>query len=134
VQLLNEKLADESTVEFLQSKCNWAKDGTPCKLGAVTLSYINSNAPGDYSSTVQVLAATHGVSIDEDLQEFIDGKVDFTISTNVVGRGVSASRLSNVVIFDFPQSLVELQQTSMRAGFCFLRFNRLVWHILLHTI
>ncbi len=56
---------------------------------------------------------------DEDLQRFIDGSVDFTISTNVVGRGVSASRLNNVVIFDFPQSLVELQQTSMRAGFLF---------------
>jgi superfamily II DNA/RNA helicase len=63
---------------------------------------------------------------DEKLQEFIDGSVDFTISTNVVGRGVSASGLSNVVIFDYPQSLVELQQTSMRAGFCFSSFFTII--------
>jgi hypothetical protein len=63
VQLLDEKLTDASTVEFLQTKCNWAQGGTPRKLGAVALSFINSNAPGDYSSTMQVLAATHGVSM-----------------------------------------------------------------------
>jgi hypothetical protein len=56
---------------------------------------------------------------DEMLQEFIDGKASFTIATNVVGRGVSSSGLNNVVIFDYPQSLVELQQTYMRAGLVF---------------